>query len=336
MRVLSGIQPTGELHIGNYLGAIKQWVSLQHEHECIFFVADLHALTAPSGPDTLAAASRQKIIELMAAGLDPERCIIFIQSHIKEHTELTWLLNTIIPLGELERMTQYKEKAKKFKGHLNAGLLTYPVLQAADILLYQTDLVPVGKDQQQHLELTRTIARKFNQRFGETFKEPKTIILKAEAKIMSLANPKKKMSKSDAPETYIGLFDEPKTIEKKIMSATTDSKKEIKYSPAQKPGVSNLLVIYGAFSGTPINPSLAGKGGVKELEKKFRGKGYAEFKKQLASLLIEKLEPFRRKKKELSARETYIEEIISRGTKRAQQLASFTMAEVRKKVGLTP
>jgi len=325
MRVLSGIQPTGELHIGNYLGAIKQWVELQHQHECIFFVADLHAMTVPFDPKALTLNSRQKIIELIAAGLDPERCILFIQSHIKEHTELAWILNTLTPLGELERMTQYKEKAQKFKKNINAGLLTYPILQAADILLYQTDLVPVGKDQLQHLELTRTLARKFNHLFGQTFKEPEPIVPKAEAKIMSLTDPRKKMSKTDKPESYLCLFDEPRLIEKKIMAATTDSKREIKYSPVQKPGISNLLTIYSSFSGISI----------KELERKFKGEGYAEFKKQLAKLLIEKLEPFRRKRKEFQLRETYIEEIISRGAKRAQQLASFTMEEVKKKIGLT-
>lgn len=324
MRVLSGIQPTGELHIGNYLGAIKQWVDFQSKHECLFFVADLHALTAPFNPAELSKMSRQKMIELMATGLDPERCILFIQSGIKEHTELAWILNTITQVTELERMTQYKEKARRFKRNVNAGLLTYPVLQAADILLYQTDLVPVGKDQKQHLELTRNIARKFNQRFGQTFKEPEAVILKDEAKIMSLSNPKKKMSKSDPPESYICVFDEPKTIEKKIRSATTDSQKTIKYSPSQKPGISNLLVIYSAFSGATI----------KELEKKFKGTGYAEFKKQLTKLLIEKLEPFRRKKQEFESREAYIDEIIARGAKRARFIAASTMEEVRKKIGL--
>lgn len=324
MRVLSGIQPTGELHIGNYLGAIKQWVDFQHQHQCMFFVADLHALTAPFNPAGFAEASRQKLIELIAAGLDPERCILFIQSAVKEHTELAWILNTVTPVAELERMTQYKERARRFKKNVNAGLLTYPVLQAADILLYQTDLVPVGKDQKQHLELTRTIARKFNQRFGPTFKEPRAIILKDEAKIMSLTDPKKKMSKSDPPESYIGVFDEPKVLEKKIMSATTDSQKTIRYAPRQKPGISNLMLIYSAFSGLTI----------KELEKKFKGKGYAEFKIQLAKLLIEKLEPFRRKKQELESREAYIDEIISRGSKRASFIAASTMEEVRKKVGL--
>lgn len=331
MRVISGIQPTGQLHIGNYLGAIKQWVDLQYKYECLFFVADLHALTVPLPNNILLAdLSRQKIIELIAAGLDPEKCILFIQSHIKEHTELTWIFNTLAPVGELERMTQYKEKVQKLKSQgkkaasPNAGLLIYPVLQAADILLYKADLVPVGKDQEQHLELTRDIARKFNLKFGQTFKEPEAMILKAESKIMSLTDPKKKMSKTDPPQSYLSLFDEPSAIKKKIMSATTDSKKEIKYSPAQKPGISNLMVIYSSFSGQSLS----------QIEKEFKNKGYAEFKTKLAELLIEKLEPFRRKKKELELRQAYVDEIITKGAKRAQIIASSTMEEVRKKVGL--
>ncbi len=324
MRVISGIQPTGELHIGNYLGAVKNWLRLQDKYECLFFVADLHALTTPYYAQGLAKQAREKVAELLSLGLNPEKCVIFVQSRIKEHAELAWILNTITPVAELERMTQYKEKARKFKQNINAGLLTYPALMAADILLYQTDLVPVGKDQQQHLELTRTIARKFNAKFGQTFKEPEALIMKSGAKIMSLREPKKKMSKSDRPEAYLGIFDEPKIIEKKIMSAITDIGKDIKYDPAKKSGVSNLLTIYGLFGGRDI----------KEVEKQFKGRGYAAFKKELAKLLISGLEPFRRKKKELTARPVYVDEIISRGTKKAQQLASFTMEEVKKKVGL--
>lgn len=325
MRVLSGIQPTGELHIGNYLGAIRHWVKLQSQHECIFFVADLHTLTTPYDPKVLGLESYNKMVELMALGIDPEKCILFIQSAIKEHTELAWIFNTLTPVGELERMTQYKDKARRFKQNINAGLLAYPVLQAADILLYQADLVPIGKDQQQHLELARTIARKFNARFGQTFKEPKALIFDLGAKIMSLSDPKKKMSKSDKPESYLCVFDESKILEKKVMAVVTDTGREIKYNPAKKPGISNLLVIYSLFSDIPI----------KALEQKFKGKGYAEFKKQLVKLLIDKLEPFRKKKKEFESREVYVQETIARGTKRAQQLAAFTMEEVRKKIGLS-
>jgi len=221
-------------------------------------------------------------------------------------------------------MTQYKEKSKKFKKNLNAGLLNYPILMASDILLYQTDIVPVGEDQKQHVELTRTIARKFNQRFGEVFKIPEARIPKTGAKIMNLQQPAKKMSKTDSPETYIGLFDEPEEIKAKIMKAVTDTGKTIKYNEKLKPGISNLLTIYSLFSGKTI----------KELEKKFKGKGYADFKKSLSDLLINSLESFRRKKKELLTREVYVKEILNQGAKRAQVIASSTMQEVKKKMGL--
>ena len=323
MRVLSGIQPTGSIHIGAYLAAIKQWTELQQSEECIFFIADLHALTIPHNPEEFARATLNTAVELLAAGLNPEKCLIFVQSQVKEHTELAWILNTLTPVSELERMTQYKEKSKQFKKNLNTGLLTYPVLQAADILLYQTDSVPVGKDQLQHLELTKTIARKFNKKYGETFKVPQALTLPVGAKIMALNNPKKKMSKS-APRSCLYLFDEPEAIKKKIMSAVTDTGKIIRYDPVKKPGIANLLTIYSAISLKPI----------KAVEKKFKGKGYADFKKQLSALLIQKLEPFRRKKKELLQREVYVREILERGRKRAQVLASTTMREVYRKMGL--
>ena len=323
MRILSGIQPTGSIHIGAYLGAISQWKELQTMGECIFFIADLHALTVPRDPKTFAQKTLETAAELLASGIDPEKCVIFAQSQVKEHTELAWILNTITPVGELERMTQYKDKSKQFKANINAGLLSYPVLQAADILLYQADSVPVGKDQTQHLELTKTIARKFNQKYGDTFKVPEAITLDIGAKIMSLNDPKKKMSKS-MPETCLFLFDEPEVIKKKIMTAVTDTAKTIKYDPIKKPGISNLLTIYSLFSGETL----------KELEKKFKGEGYSEFKKQLAELLIEKLEPFSRKKKELVQREVYVKEILERGRKRAQTLAESTMQTVRQKIGL--
>lgn len=323
MRILSGIQPTGSMHIGSYLGAISQWKRLQTIGECIFFIADLHALTTPQEPKTFSKEIIETATELLAAGLDPEKCIIFVQSEMKEHTELCWLLNTITPLGELMRMTQFKEKSRRFKSNINAGLLNYPVLQAADILLYQTDSVPVGKDQMQHLELTKTIARKFNQKYGKTFKVPESIILQAGAKIMALNNPKKKMSKSD-PKGCLYLFDEPDVIRKKIMTAVTDPGKAIKYNPAKKPGISNLLTIYSMFNEKSVS----------QVEKKFSKKGYAEFKKSLADLLIAKLEPFRRKKKELSTREVYIKEVLERGKKRAEIISQSTMKDVRKKMGL--
>lgn len=325
MRVFSGIQPTGEIHIGNYLGAIRQWIDLQEKNECIFCIVDLHAITVPYDPIALEKLILEKTIAYLAAGIDPEKSIIFVQSQIKEHAELCWLLNVVTPVGDLSRMTQYKEKSKKFKKYLNAGLLNYPILMAADILLYNTDVVPVGKDQQQHVELARTIAKKFNQRFGKTFKEPQVHLPKTGAKIMSLTNPKKKMSKSDEPQSYIGLFDPPEEIQRKILSATTDSGKHIKYSPSQKPGISNLLTIYSLFA----------KKEIPQIEKEFKNKGYAEFKKALSQLLINRLETFRRKKKELELREVYVKEILEQGAKKARVIAQSTMTEVRKKMGLT-
>ncbi len=325
MRIFSGIQPTGQLHIGNYLAAIKQWIELQENNECLFCIVDLHALTIPYQPETLQNLILEKAIIYLAAGVNPEKAIIFVQSEIKEHSELTWLLNTITPIGDLFRMTQYKEKSQKFRQNVNAGLLNYPVLMAADILLYQTDIVPIGQDQKQHVELTRTIARKFNRKFGQTFKIPRAKLTKIGAKIMSLTQPTKKMSKTDKPENRIGLFDEPKEIETKIMKAVTDTGKIIKYDPKNKPGISNLLTIYSLFSNKTI----------KELEKKFKGQGYADFKKSLAELLILKLKPFRQKRKEFLTREVYVREILEQGKKRAQIIAQSTIKDIRKKMGLT-
>ncbi len=325
MRIISGIQPTGNLHIGNYLGAIKQWLDLQKDNECLFFIADLHSLTVPYKPENLRNNIFEVAIAYLAAGLDPEKSIFFIQSQIPGHSELCWLLNTITPIGDLERMTQYKEKSKQFKKDLNAGLLNYPILMAADILLYKSDAVPVGKDQVQHVEMTRTIARKFNSRFGEIFKEPKVILPKMGEKIMALNDPKKKMSKSLGQESYVSLFEDPKSIEKKIMSAVTDTGKEIKYNPSKKPGISNLLTIYSLFSGREI----------KSIEREFKGKGYAAFKKSLADLLIKSLEVFRKKQKELLSREVYVQEVLNHGVRRAKIISESTMQEVRGKMGLS-
>ena len=324
MRVLSGIQPTGELHIGNYLGMIKQSLELQEKAECLFPIVDLHAITIPYQPENFQKTILETAISYLAVGFDPEKSVLFVQSQVKEHTELCWLLSTVCPVGDLLRMTQYKEKAKQFKKAVNAGLLNYPILQAADILLYQADSVPVGKDQLQHVELARTIARKFNQRFGKTFIEPKAQIPKIGAKIMALNNPKQKMSKSLGPQSYLSLFDEPEEIKKKIMAAVTDPGKVIKYDPQKKPGISNLLTIYSLFSGKSI----------KELEKKFKSSGYEKFKKSLAELLINSLEPLSKKRKELFQREIYVKEILEQGRKKAEVIAKSTIAEVKKKMGL--
>ncbi len=325
MKIFSGIQPTNQLHIGNYLGAVKQWAELQENHDCIFCIVDLHALTVPYDPKKLQGLVKETAVALMASGINPEKSIIFVQSSVQEHSELYWLLNTLTPLGELERMTQYKDKSKKFKSNINAGLLGYPVLQAADVLLYKGEGVPVGKDQEQHIELMRTLAKKFNQKFGETFTEPKTMILKEGSKIMSLTDPKRKMSKSDEAKSCIFLFDTPEDITKKIMSATTDSGKEVKYNITKKPGVSNLMMIHSLLSGKTTQ----------ELEKEFAGKNYGEFKKSLAQVVVNYLEPFRRKQKELQSREMYVQEILKQGQARALTIAQTTMQEVREKMGLS-
>jgi len=219
VKIVSGIQPTGQIHIGNYLGAIKQWIDLQEKEDTVFFIADLHSLTTIQDPKNLPKDVLNAAITYLSLGVDPQRSTLFVQSDVKQHTELCWILNTVTPLGDLERMTQFKEKSKQFKKNINAGLLIYPILQAADILLYKANAVPVGKDQVQHIELTRTIARKFNQKFGKTFPEPKAILPKTGAKIMSLADPKKKMSKSLGPASYISIFESPEEIKKKVMSA---------------------------------------------------------------------------------------------------------------------
>ena len=325
MRIFSGIRPTGGLHIGNYLGAIKQWISFQESNECVFCIVDLHAITTPYEPKELQKNILETTAVYLAAGINPEKSIIFVQSEVKEHAELAWLLGTITPMGELSRMTQFKEKSKQHKDYINAGLFNYPVLMAADILLYKAEAVPVGKDQEQHVELSRTIAKKFNQKFGKVFPEPEAILPKVGAKIMSLTDPKKKMSKSDDPKSCISLFDSPEDITKKILSAETDSGKEVLYNVTKKPGISNLLTIY----------SLLTDESTQNLEKQFKGKGYGDFKKSLAKVLIDYLEPFRRKQKELQTRDVYVKEILNKGASRAKIIAETTMKEVREKMGLS-
>ena len=324
MRIFSGIRPTGNIHIGNYLGAVKQWIELQEKNECVFCIVDMHAVTTPYDPKEMKKNILEAASIYLAAGVNPDKSIIFVQSDVREHVELAWLLGAITPMGELSRMTQFKEKSKQHKDYINAGLFNYPVLMAADIMLYKTQGVPVGKDQEQHVELTRTIARKFNQKFGQTFPEPETILPKSGAKIMSLQNPKKKMSKTDEPKSYISLFDTEEELEKKIMSAQTDSGKGVIYNVTKKPGISNLLTIYSLLSGRTIQ----------EIEKEFNGKGYGDFKKSLAKVVINYLEPYRRKQKELLTREVYVQEILNKGKSRARTIAQTTMQEVREKMGL--
>ena len=324
VRIFSGIRPTGNIHLGNYLGAVKQWIALQEKNECVFCIVDLHAITTPYDPKELQKNIIDAASIYLAAGVNPEKSVIFVQSEIKEHAELAWLFETITPMGELNRMTQFKEKSRQYKDYVNSGLLNYPILMAADILLYKSTGVPVGKDQEQHVELTRTIARKFNQKFGKIFEEPETILPKTGAKIMSLTDPKKKMSKSDDPKSYISLFDSPEDMTKKIMTANTDSGKEILYNVTKKPGISNLLTIYSLLTDKTTQ----------EIEKEFKGKGYGDFKKSLAQIVVNYLEPFRRKQKELQTRDVYVKEILNKGASRAKIIAETTMKEVREKMGL--
>jgi tryptophanyl-tRNA synthetase len=322
--LVSGMQPTGRLHIGNYLGALKNFVELQNAgtYECQFFVADLHALTEGPEPKALHENILSLTADYLAAGLDPEKSIIYQQSQIPAHSELAWILNTISPLGELERMTQFKDKSARQEANINMGLFDYPVLMAADIILYDATFIPVGEDQLQHLELTRTLARKFNTRFGETFIEPKGLLTKT-PRVMSLKNPEKKMSKSD-PESCLFIDDSPEEIRKKIARAVTDSASEITYDRVKKPGLSNLLEIYGAFANKdPHAVAIA-----------FEGKRYSELKDALAGLIAMHFAPFREKKKALLAKPAVIKKILSTGSKAATKVADKKMVEVQKKVGL--
>lgn len=324
MRIFSGIRPTGDLHIGNYIGAIRQWIDLQNENDCVFCIVDLHAITTPYSPKDLHDNILSQAVTYLALGLDPEKCILFVQSHVKEHAELAWLLGTITPMGDLKRMTQYKEKSNKHKEYINAGLFNYPILMAADILLYKTETVPVGEDQVQHVELARTIAKKFNSQFGKTLKVPEVKLQKSGARIMSLQNPKSKMSKTDSDQGCIGIFEDSESIKKKIMKAVTDTGKTVKFDPVRKPGISNLLTIYGAFKDISI----------KEAEEEMKDKSYAEFKSMVADALINHLQPLRDKKDELTSREVYVQEILKSGARRAETIAQSTMIEVRKNMGL--
>lgn len=320
-KVFSGIRPTGNIHIGNYLGAISQWIQLQEENDCIFSIVDWHAITTPYNESTLQDTILETASIYLACGIDPKKCILFIQSDVKQHTELTWLLGSITPLGELQRMTQFKDKSKKHKEYINAGLLNYPILMASDILLYDADIVPVGKDQTQHVELTRNIAQKFNKKYGKTFTLPESLISKKGAIIYSLQEVDKKMSKTGDPKGCIGIFDKPEEIKKKIMSAQTDSENEIRFDLTKKKGISNLLNIYSLFS----------KKTIKEIENDFVNKGYNDFKKSLAELLIDKLKTIQENK----IPKEEIRKILNAGAKKAEARAEEKMKIVRKRMGLS-
>ncbi len=325
-RVLSGIQPTADsFHLGNYLGAVRQWVALQDSYDAFYCVVDLHAITVPQDPALLTRRTRVAAAQLLGAGLDPDRCTLFVQSHVAEHTELAWVLACMTGFGEASRMTQFKDKSSK-EGHDQAsvGLFTYPILQAADILLYQADQVPVGEDQRQHLELSRTLAQRFNHRFGPTFVPPQPYILADVAKIFDLQDPTAKMSKSSSsPQGIVDVLDDPAVIRKKIARAVTDAGSEVRADEA-KPGVTNLLRIYSALSGEPVAA----------LENKYAGTGYGGFKKDLAELVVATFAPIREKTEQILADEAGLDRVLARGAAHARLVAGQTMAVVRERIGL--
>jgi len=321
-RIFSGAQPTGNLHIGNYLGALRNWVALQQEYESFFCVVDLHAITVPQDPRRLAAKTRETARIYLASGIDPKVSTVFVQSDVHEHSELAWVLNCVVRISELERMTQFKDKSKKQRENVGAGLLTYPVLMAADILLYQTEVVPVGHDQKQHLELTRDLAERFNRDFGETFRVPEPFIPKEGAKIMALDDPAKKMSKSDENVNgSITLLDDPDTIRRKVKRAVTDSGAEIRFDES-RPAVTNLLTIYQLLTGR----------GREEVEAHFAGKGYAQLKSELAEAAVEFLRPFQERVRGIGDEE--LNGILREGAEKARAIAAETMRAVRERTGL--
>jgi len=323
-KVFSGIQPTGNIHIGNYLGAVKRWVSSQDEFDNIFCIVNLHAITIYQDPKILKEKTLELAGILLAAGIDPKKSLLFVQSEVSAHAELAWMLNCLTPMGWMQRMTQFKEKSLKQKENVTVGLFDYPILMAADILLYNTDMVPVGEDQVQHVELARDIAKRFNSMYGETFKVPEATIPKVGARIMGLDDPTKKMSKSEEAFGHaIGILDTPEEIRTKISRATTDSQKEIKFDTS-RPGIYNLLSIYQLFSGLSE----------KEIENRFSDKGYGDFKKELAEIIIEGLKPLQNNYQELTKDPQYIEAILSESAKKADILAQSKLKEVKTKLGL--
>ena len=328
-RVFSGIQPTADsFHLGNYLGALRQWVALQETHDAVYCVVDLHAITVPQDPALLRRRSRIAAAQLFSAGLDPERCIVFVQSHVPEHAELAWVLGCLTGFGEASRMVQFKDKAARAGAdQASVGLFTYPVLQAADILLYQTDQVPVGEDQRQHLELSRDLAQRFNQRYGATFVVPGPYILRDVAKIADLQDPAIKMSKSaSSPQGIVDVLEDPAAIRRKIARAVTDPGSEIRADDEAKPGVTNLLRIYAALSGQSV-PSL---------QERYAGVGYGAFKKDLAEVVVDAFAPIRERTEKMLADEAELDRMLAHGAARASQVARQTMRTVRDRIGFLP
>ncbi|MEU4572027.1 tryptophan--tRNA ligase [Nonomuraea sp. ATR24] len=328
-RVLSGIQPTADsFHLGNYLGAVRQWVTLQETHDAFYCVVDLHAITVQTEPAALRRRTRVAAAQLLAAGLDPERATVFVQSHVREHSELAWILNCQTGMGEAARMTQFKDKSAKYgESAASVGLFTYPILQAADILLYQANSVPVGADQKQHLELTRDLGQRFNHRFGDTFTIPEPYILKEVEKITDLQDPSAKMSKSSSsPAGILDVLEQPGPLRKKVMRAVTDTGSEVLFDEENKPGISNLLRIQSALTGVPI-PDLVAR---------YEGQGYGTFKKDVAEAVVEAFTPIRERTEKLLGDEAELDKLLAAGAERARAVARRTMAEVRDRVGFLP
>lgn len=320
----TGIQPTNNLTIGNYIGTIKSWKSLQEDYDCIFAIANMHAITVRQEPAALRHSTLSLAALFLACGVDPARSVLYLQSHVHEHAELCWVLNTYTYVGEMERMTQFKDKSARHADNINMGLMDYPVLMAADILLYQTDIVPVGLDQRQHLEIARDIAIRFNNAYTPTFTVPEGLYPKVGAKINDLCDPTKKMSKSaENPNGTIFLTDDKDTVIRKFKRAVTDSDAEIKYSPETKPGVSNLLAIYSVFSGKSVE----------EAEKDFAGKGYGDFKLAVGELVADKLAPIQNERDRLLNDKAYLESVLKEGAEKASATARKTLSKVYKKVG---
>jgi tryptophanyl-tRNA synthetase len=328
-RIFSGIQPSADsLHIGNYIGAIQQWKAMQDDFDAIFCIVDLHAITVPQNPKALRDATRTLAVQYIAAGIDPARSTMFVQSQVPAHAQLAWILNSITGFGEAGRMTQFKDKsAKQGADAASVGLFTYPILMAADILLYDTELVPVGDDQKQHVELARDLAQRFNSRFGDTFVVPKPQIQRETARIYDLQNPTAKMSKSATTDSgIVWMLDEPAVVAKKIRSAVTDTGREVRFDRGEKPGVSNLLAILSAFRGVPIAT----------LEDEYSGRGYGDFKREVADAVVDAFSPIRDRTHELQADPAEVDRILTASGARAHELASTKLAQVHERVGLYP
>ena len=325
-RVLSGMQPTADsLHLGNYLGALRQWVALQEQYEAFFFVADLHAITVEHDRDLLRARTRVTAAQYLAAGVDPDRSAVFVQSHLPEHAQLQWVLGCLTAFGEASRMTQFKDKSAR-GGMVSVGLFTYPILQAADILIYRPERVPVGEDQRQHLELSRDLAQRFNARFGDTLVVPEPHILADVAKIYDLQLVDKQMSKSIGGSGVVWVLDDPKVIEKKIKSAVTDTGREVRFDPEEKPGVSNLLGILSAFGGDAVA----------ELESRYAGAGYGDLKKGVVEAVLDVLVPFQQRVRDYLDDPAELDRVLARGVDKARPVAAATLADVYERVGFLP